>query len=123
LQGILGKLQAAGGNLVAISPQRAEHSQGQIDKHKLGFDILSDHGNTVAARFGLRFVLPDDLRGAYLNFGIDLAKHNGEPSWTLAMPARFLVDRQGIVRAADVDPDYTRRPEPDKTLADLAALT
>jgi peroxiredoxin len=123
LQGILGKQQAAGASLVALSPQRAEHSQGQIEKHKLAFDILSDHGNAVAERFGLRFALPDDLRAVYLSIGIDLAKHNGEPSWTLAMPARFLVGRQGIVRAADVDPDYTRRPEPDKTLADLAALS
>jgi hypothetical protein len=38
------------------------------------------------------------------------------------MPGRFVIDRAGIVRAVDVDPDYTRRPEPQKTLDDLAAL-
>ena len=38
------------------------------------------------------------------------------------MPARLVVDSGGIVRAADIDADYTRRPEPEKTLADVKAL-
>ncbi len=29
---------------------------------------------------------------------------------------------EGVVRAVDVDPDYTQRPEPEKTPAALAAL-
>ena len=28
----------------------------------------------------------------------------------------------GVVRATDIDPDYRYRPEPQKTLDDLAAL-
>jgi peroxiredoxin len=48
---------------------------------------------------------------------------NGEPSWRLPMPARFVIDRNGIVRAADVDPDYTVRPEPDLTVAELKTLS
>jgi peroxiredoxin len=66
--------------------------------------------------------LPDDLKAVYLGFGIDLAVRNGEASWTLPMPGRFVVDRAGIVRAADVDPDYERRPEPQKTVDDVKAL-
>jgi hypothetical protein len=38
------------------------------------------------------------------------------------MPGRFVIDASGVVRATDVDPDYTHRPEPQKTLDDLAAL-
>jgi hypothetical protein len=38
------------------------------------------------------------------------------------MPGRFVIDRSAIVRAADVDPDYRYRPEPDKTVADVRAL-
>jgi len=30
------------------------------------------------------------------------------------MPGRFVVDRTGIVRTADVDPDYQYCPEPQK---------
>ena len=38
------------------------------------------------------------------------------------MPARYLIDREGKIRAADVNPDYTVRPEPSETVAALRAL-
>jgi peroxiredoxin len=71
---------------------------------------------------GLRFKLPDDLKAVYLSFGNDLAKRNGEDSWTLPMPARLVIDRGGIVRAVDADPDYRYRPEAQKTVEDVRAL-
>jgi len=33
-----------------------------------------------------------------------------------------VIDTQGIVRAADADPDYQYRPEPQKTVDDVKAL-
>jgi peroxiredoxin len=39
------------------------------------------------------------------------------------MPARFVIDRTGTIRAAQSDPDYTRRPEPADTLEALRALS
>lgn len=86
------------------------------------YELLIDRGNEVARRFGLVFPLPDALREIYRKIGIDLEVANGDASWTLPMPARYLVDRQGVVRAADVHPDYTRRTEPAATLAALRAL-
>jgi LysR family transcriptional regulator, hydrogen peroxide-inducible genes activator len=41
---------------------------------------------------------------------------------TLPMPGRFVIDPRGIVRAADADPDYEHRPEPQKTVDDVKAL-
>ncbi len=41
---------------------------------------------------------------------------------TLPMPARYVVKQDGIIVAADFDPDYTVRPEPQKTLADLKEI-
>ena len=77
----------------------------------------------MASHFGLTFALPDYLRVLYTTFPLDLAEYNGDASWTLPMPARFVIDRQGVVRAAESDPDYTTRPEPEDTLATLRALT
>jgi peroxiredoxin len=76
----------------------------------------------VAARFGLRFSLPEYLREVYRTFPLDLEKFNGDASWTLPMPARFLIDRDGTIRWAESDPDYTTRPEPEDTLEALRAL-
>ena len=107
---------------MAISPQLPEHSRELIERRHLTFEILSDKGNEVAARFGLRFRLPDYLIGLYRTFPLDLEAFNGDPSWTLPVPARFVIDRDGIVRAAESDPDYTTRPEPADTLAALRAI-
>jgi peroxiredoxin len=122
LQQVAGILKELGATIVAITPQLVEASRSLIEKQKISFDLLSDPGNAYAAKLGLRFTLPDDLKAVYLGFGNDLAVRNGEGSWTLPMPGRFVVDRGGIVRAADVDPDYERRPEPQQTIDDVKAL-
>ena len=92
------------------------------DAPVLPFEVLRDLGNTVAESYGLVFTLPDDLRAIYQKFGIDLAQGNGDGTWRLPIPARFVIDRQGIVRAVDADPDYTRRSEPADTVAALQTL-
>jgi peroxiredoxin len=76
----------------------------------------------MAARYGLRQKLPDDLKALYLQFGIDLPKYNGDASWTLPMPARLIIDQEGMVRYAAINADYTVRPEPEETLAALKAM-
>lgn len=70
----------------------------------------------MAAQFGLVFTIPTDLQHVYKGFGIDLERFNGNSNWTLAMPGRFIVDQLGMVIHAEVDPDYTCRPEPSDIL-------
>ncbi len=123
LQAILPELTALGATLVAISPQLPDHNRELIRSRQLTFEILTDRGNEVAAKFGLRFSLPDYLRQVYATFPLDLEKFNGDASWTLPMPARFLIDAQGIIRMAESDPDYTTRPDPQETLEVLRGLT
>lgn len=85
--------------------------------------LLSDPGNRAARKFNLVYQLPEELRKVYLSFGVDLKKFNGDESWTLPMPARFVIDRSGIIRSADVNADYTIRPEPEDTIKVLKCLT
>jgi peroxiredoxin len=119
LQTIHGEVVALGGSLVVISPQQPTHVSDMAKKHKLGFPILWDERCIVATSFGLTFELPDDLRELYRSVGIDLAAHNGDPSWRLPVPARFVIDHAGRIASVEADPDYTRRPEPEATLAHL----
>ena len=122
MQQVTGMLKELGATMCAVTPQLPEASRTLIEKHKISFDLVTDRCNQYAAKLGLRFTLPEDLKQVYLSFSNDLAVRNGEDSWTLAMPGRFVIDTAGIVRAADVDPDYRYRPEPEKTVADVRAL-
>jgi peroxiredoxin len=92
------------------------------EPNPLSFTLLRDFGNRVAEAYGLVFTLPDDLREIYLKFGIDLARGNGDGTWRLPIPARFVIDQAGVIRAVDADPDYTRRPEPQATVEILERL-
>ena len=112
-----------GATVVALTPQKAEHNLEMVDTHELGFDLLSDPGNAYAHQLGMRFELPDELRGIYQSFGIDLPACNGEASWTLPMPGRIVVGANGVVTDVDADPDYTIRPEPETTLDAVTRLT
>ena len=122
MQQVVDTLESLNTTIVAITPQIADASRAFVEKQGITFDLLTDPGNAYTAKLGLSFKLPDDLKDIYLSFGNDLAKRNGEDSWTLPMPARFVIDSGGIVRAVDVDPDYRYRPEPQKTVNDVKAL-
>lgn len=122
LQETLPQFRARGANLVAISPQTAANSRKSQRQNKLDFPILSDTHNDVAAAFGLRFALPDYLVDLYKSLKNDLPAFNDDPAWTLPMPARYVVRQDGVIAYAEVNPDYTRRPEPDSMLPVLQHL-
>jgi peroxiredoxin len=115
-------IRTLGASLVAISPQTPSNGRKSQQENGLSFPILSDHGGKIAEAFGLRFRLPDDLIEAYKGFGVDLAVINADPSWTLPMPARYVIARNGLIVYAEVNPDYTRRPDPSELLPILKHL-
>ena len=119
LQEALPQFEKLGASLVALSPQTAANSRKSVRQNALEFPILSDPHNAVAAAFGLRFALPDYLVDLYMSLKNDLPAFNGDASWTLPMPGRFIVGQDGVFLYAEVNPDYTRRPEPEDMLPAL----
>lgn len=107
---------------MAISPQLPEYSRKLIKAKKITFEVLSDPGNQVAGKFGLVHTLPENLRKIYLQIGIDVPKHNGDDSWTLPLASRFIIDQDAVIRYAEIDADYTIRPDPEHTIEALKAL-
>ncbi len=109
--------------MVAISPQLQSYSRELVKERRLPFEVFSDPGNRVAATFGVAFSLPKSMRWVYEEvFKIDLPKYNGDDSWSLPMPARFIVDRHAVIQAVDVNLDYTVRPEPASAIEVLKRL-
>ncbi len=111
-----------GATFIAISPQLQTYNRELREEKKLTFEILSDPGNQVAQRYGLKFQLPEDLREVYLKFDIDLPIYNGDYSWTLPLPTTLIIDQNGIIRHGAINADYTVRPDPEETLASLKKI-
>lgn len=116
------RLAAAGATVVAISPEVPDEAAKTAASNALAFDVLSDSGNAVARSFGLVFRLSDELVEIYRRNGNDLEKRNGDGSWELPVPGTFVVDAGGRVALADVDPDYTRRLDPEQVIAAVERL-
>ena len=123
LQQIYSEVKALGAQIVVLTPEIERYTRALHKKLNLSFDILSDLHLLVAEQYRLVFTLPDYLRDLYKSFGSTLDRFNDEPGYRLPMPARYVIDQQGIIRAADVNADYTIRTEPSETLAQLRALT
>lgn len=111
-----------GAVLLAVSPQLIRYNKAMKEEKNLTFDVLSDPGNTVAAQFGIKYKMADDLVTLFKQFGLKIDEHNGDESWTLPMPARLIIDRDGTIRYAEINPDYTIRPEPEDTLSALIKI-
>jgi peroxiredoxin len=58
----------------------------------------------------------------YKSFKNDLPAFNDDPAWVLPMPARYVIGTDGIIAYAEVNPDYTQRPDPSELLPVLDEL-
>jgi len=122
LQGIYSEVKDLGAQIVVLTPELERYTRALHKKLNLTFDILTDLHLKIANQFHLLYVLPDYLRELYKSVGNALDRFHDEPEFRLPMPARYVIDKHGIIRAADVSADYTIRPEPSDTLNVLRAL-
>ncbi|MGH9676717.1 MAG: redoxin domain-containing protein [Candidatus Acidiferrum sp.] len=123
LQTVLPQIKQAGATLVAVSPQLAQYSGMAKQRSRIEFDILTDLHQKLSESLGLVFALPDYLVPLYRQFGATLDVFHDEPGYRLPMAARYVIDRGGIIRSAEVNADYTIRPEPEETVEALKRIS
>nr|WP_246751927.1 peroxiredoxin-like family protein [Bradyrhizobium diazoefficiens] len=88
-QAWLSEIKELGARLVAVSPERPDHTSSTAAKNSLGFDVLSDAKGHLADALGIRFELSPQFRELYRKFGHDLPARNGDDAWSLPMPAVY----------------------------------
>jgi peroxiredoxin len=122
LQAIDSEVRGLGAHIVALAPELERYARNVHKKLNLTFDVLTDLHLRTAERFGLAFVLPSYLRDLYRSFGNTLDRFHDEAEYRLPMSARYVIDKEGVIRAAEVNADYTIRPEPSETVKVLKAF-
>jgi peroxiredoxin len=122
LQQVHSEIKALGAQTVVITPELERYTRALHRKLNLTYDILTDLHLKTAEQFRLVFTLPDYLRELYKSFGSTLDRFHDEPEYRLPIPARYVIDSKGIIRAADVNADYTVRPDPSESLKVLRTL-
>jgi peroxiredoxin len=122
LKGIDSEVRELGARTVVLTPQLEQYTRALHKKLNLPFDILTDLHLKIAEQFGLVFTFPDYLRDLYRSWGNTLDRFHDESVYRLPIPARYIVDSNSLIRAADVNADYTIRPEPSETLRFLKEI-
>jgi peroxiredoxin len=117
-----GEIEARGASLVAISLQTAANSRKSARENGLGFPILIDAGGKLSEAFGLRYKLSPKMIEFYKDLGNDLEVFNGDDSWMLPMPGRYVLGQDGVVAYAEINPDFTKRPDPSELYPVLEQL-
>lgn len=122
LQAALPEIQSLGARLVGVTPETPNNALSTKEKNALEFDVLSDAGNVIARQYGLLMEVYEELRPLYRAWGIDLPAANGDESYELPLPATYVIDKAGVIRAAYVNKNYTQRMEPADIIAALKQL-
>ncbi len=121
-QEALGGMKGVGAQLVAISPNLPDGSLTSIEKHSLGFEVLTDHRNEMARQFGLVYRLDERLEDIYRRFGIDIPAMNGDESYEIPIPATYVINTDGSIVSAFIEADHTKREEPAEVIETLKTL-
>ncbi|MGY4291210.1 peroxiredoxin [Bradyrhizobium sp. LM2.7] len=111
------RIDAMGARVVAIMPETQEYTRTFRLDAGAPFPILTDLDNGYALSLNLAIWLGAEIQ-RLLSYQ-DMAKFHGNDGWMLPIPAVFVVDRDGIVKARFVDPDFRKRMEIDDLLAEL----
>jgi len=118
----LPEIQRYGATLIGIAPETPDTTLATIEKHDLKFEVLCDQGNQLAEKFGLVMMVDEAVRPLYEQWGLDIPAANGDDSFKLPIPATYVVNMDGVVKAAYIDKNYTQRMEPSEIIKALENL-
>jgi peroxiredoxin len=122
LQRIRPKLARQGAEVVAVSPQPEKHGLSTAERNGLSYPLLADRGNQVAQQYGLVWELTPEERALYERLGHSLPRLNACDSWTLPIPAGYVIAPDGRIIHARVDTRINRRLEPAEVMEALQQL-
>ncbi len=116
------RLEAEGGTFVAISAETGGLAESFRCEIAPGARMLCDIDHGLAMMLGLAFPIGEDLHRRYVDAGLDLAGIFGNSGRILPITATYVIDADGIVRYAFVDPDFRVRADPAAVIAAVEAL-
>ena len=115
-------IRRLGAQIVSIMPETAQYTKQAIAENDFPFPILTDVDLGYALSLGLVFWVGADVKKLYGDLGLDLAVFQGNRSYFLPIAAKFIVGRDGQVKAREININFRERMEPSAIIAALARL-
>lgn len=105
------EFERLGGQVVSIMPDSAGYTGAAFGGDPLPFPILSDVDLGYTLSLGLVYWVGADVASLYRELGIGLEQYQGNDSQFLPLTAKFVVGRDGLVKARHVDIEFRQRVE------------
>ncbi len=121
IQTKLAEIHAAGGQVIAISPELPDMTMTTKERHMLEFQVLSDIDNKVADKYKLAYTVPDYVVDHY-DLSVKLNDHNGNSSNRLPLAVTYVINKDGKVEYAFLDADYKNRASPEEIISVLNTI-
>ncbi len=115
------ELMQMGYQILAISADRPSRLRESIDKHSLGFTLLSDSSMAASRAFGIAFQLDQETVQKYRKYDMDLEEASGQKHHQLPVPAVYIVGTDRLVYFAYAHPNHQVRLDPDLLMAGARA--
>jgi peroxiredoxin len=115
-------IRRLGAQLVSITPEKAQFTKQAIADNDFPFPVLSDVDLSYTLSLGLIFWVGAEVKSLYADVGIDLERYQGNRSHFLPVAAKFIVGRDGTVKAREVNVDFRLRMDPKAIIDILASL-
>ncbi len=117
LEDSLSMIKDKGATVLAISPEIADGIKETINKSKASYPVLSDDGLKIMNMYKVNFSLSDKMLETYKSYNMDFNKLNGANGNNLPVPATYIIGKNGMIKYAYFNPDYSKRP-PIKEILD-----
>jgi peroxiredoxin len=122
LAGIYSEIAQLGARVISIMPDSARFTGTYAAQNELPFPVLSDIDLGYSLLLGLIFWVGPDIQQLYQEAGVELEKYHGNQGYFLPMAAKFIVGRDGRVKARQVNLEFRERMEPEALIATLQQL-
>jgi len=113
------QIEAAGGKVVAIVPERQKFAASLRTEAQAPFPVLTDMDNGYALSLNLAIWVGAEMEKLIASAGWDVPHYQGNNAWLLPIPATFVVGTDGLIVARYIDPDYRQRMDIDALISSL----
>ena len=108
-----------GATVIAITPETAENIKKTVEKTKATFGIIEDKDLAIMKSYNVNFAVDAETISKYKKYGIDFDKANGANGANLPVPATYIIGKDGKIKYAFFNPDYSKRASVEDIIKNL----
>jgi peroxiredoxin len=113
------QIASDGGRLAAIMPERQQFAASFKAEGEGQYPVLTDIDNGYALSLNLAIWVGEEMQQILESGGRKVPDYQGNQAWVMPIPATFVINRDGIITARFIDPDYRKRMAVEDLLAAL----